>query len=86
MRRDAPLAIRKAVPVEDLPFHPLICSRQGLQQDLRRWLGDTADRLNIVATFNLAYNAGIMVREGLGYAARPQTSASGRSCRRRQAV
>lgn len=26
------------------------------------------DRLNIVATFNLAYNAGIMVREGLGYA------------------
>lgn len=68
MRRDAPLAIRKAVPVEDLPFHPLICSRQGLQQDLRRWLGDTADRLNIVATFNLAYNAGIMVREGLGYA------------------
>ena len=28
MRRDAPLAIRKAVPVEDLPFHPLICSRQ----------------------------------------------------------
>lgn len=68
MRRDAPLAIRKAVPVEDLPFHPLICSRQGLQQDLRRWLGDTADRLNIVATFNLAYNAGIMVRERLGYA------------------
>ena len=27
-----------------------------------------SDQLNIVSTFNLAYNAGLMVKENVGYA------------------
>lgn len=54
--------------MEDLLDLPLICSRQGITEDFPRWFGEKVDRLNIVATFNLAYNAGILVREGLGYA------------------
>lgn len=68
MRKDSPLAKREAVQMEDLLDLPLICSRQGITEDFPKWFGEKVDRLNIVATFNLAYNAGILVREGLGYA------------------
>ena len=68
MRRDSPLACKQAVQVDDLIGRPLICPRQGLTEDFPKWFGEHVDRLEIVATFNLAYNAGILVREGLGYA------------------
>lgn len=68
MRKDSPLAGKEAVQMEDLLGLPLICSRQGITEDFPRWFGEKADRINIVATFNLAYNAGILVREGMGYA------------------
>jgi DNA-binding transcriptional LysR family regulator len=32
------------------------------------WLRKNYDRLNIVATYDLIFNASILVREGLGYA------------------
>ena len=32
------------------------------------WLQKNYDRLNIVATYDLIFNASILVREGLGYA------------------
>jgi DNA-binding transcriptional LysR family regulator len=32
------------------------------------WLGTDSEKLNIVATFNLLYNASLMVESGLGYA------------------
>ena len=32
------------------------------------WFGDEFDNLNIVATYNLLYNAGIMVESGIGHA------------------
>ena len=54
--------------MEDLLDLPLICSRQGITEDFPKWFGEKVDRLNIVATFNLAYNAGILVQEGMGYA------------------
>lgn len=68
MRKDSPLAKKEAVQMEDLLGLPLICSRQGITEDFPKWFGEKVDRLNIVATFNLAYNAGILVREGMGYA------------------
>lgn len=67
MRKDSPLAAKKAVCMEDLLDLPLICSRQGITEDYPKWFGEKVDTLNIVATFNLAYNAGILVREGMGY-------------------
>ena len=32
------------------------------------WLGDGFDQDNIVATYNLIYNAALLVEEGVGYA------------------
>ena len=51
---------------EDLLDVPLICPRQGLQKELSDWFQEKVDRLNIVATCNLAYNGGVLAREGLG--------------------
>lgn len=68
MRKDSPLAAKETVRIDDLLELPIIVSRQGIREDLPKWFTEKMDRLNIVATFNLAYNAGILVREGLGYA------------------
>lgn len=67
MRKDCMLAKKETVRVDDLLGLPLICSRQGMTEDYPRWFGEKVDALNIAATFNLAYNAGILVREGMGY-------------------
>ena len=32
------------------------------------WFGDNTEKLNVVATYNLIYNASIYVEEGFGYA------------------
>ena len=39
---------------------------QGLQRELSDWFQEKVDRLNIVTTCNLAYNGGVLAREGLG--------------------
>lgn len=67
MRKDSPLAVKEAVKMEELLNLPIITSRQGIREDLPKWFTEKLDQLNIVATFNLAYNAGILAREGLGY-------------------
>jgi DNA-binding transcriptional LysR family regulator len=66
LRRDHPLAEKEAFVPEDLLDVPLICPRQGLQKELSDWFQERVDRLNIAATCNLAYNGGILAREGLG--------------------
>lgn len=67
MRKDSPLAKKEAVRMKDLLNLPLICSRPGITEDYPKWFGEKVDTLNIVATFNLSYNAGVLVREGMGY-------------------
>jgi len=67
MRKDSPLAKKEAVHMKDLLNLPLICSRQGVTEDYPKWFGEKVDTLNIIATFNLSYNAGILVQEGIGY-------------------
>ncbi len=66
LRRDHPLAEKETVASEDLLEVPLICPRQGLQKELSDWFQEKVDRLNIVATCNLAYNGAVLAREGLG--------------------
>ncbi len=66
MRRDSELASKAEIRREDLLGIPLICSRQGLDEELLEWLGEISDRLNIVATYDMAFNAAILVREGFG--------------------
>lgn len=69
MRRDSPLAEKNTVAPEDLWDKPLILSRQvGNKSGLYRWLGKEPVELRTVATYNLIYNASLMVDEGMGYA------------------
>ncbi len=73
MRKDSPLAVKAAIKVEDILHVPLICSRQAIKQTYSKnefadWFGEDFDKLNVVTTYNLAYNAAIMVEEGIGYA------------------
>ena len=69
MRADSPLAARAALRPEDVTALPLICSRQALvANEISGWMGQSFDRLNVIATYNLLYNASLLVEEGMGYA------------------
>lgn len=68
MRKDSPMVSKAKIPIESLTHLPLIVSRQGATNEMPEWLQKNYDRLNIVATYDLIFNASILVREGLGYA------------------
>lgn len=69
MRQDSPLAEKETVSPEDLWDKPLIVSKQEDSRDfLTGWLKRDYSELNIIATYNLLFNASLMVEEGLGYA------------------
>ena len=69
MRRDSPLARQEAVAPGDMWDKPLILSRQvDNKSGLYRWLRREPSQLHTVATYNLIYNASLMVEEGMGYA------------------
>lgn len=69
MRRDCPLAKKKSISPKDLQDMPLIVSRQAVDgSELTQWLKSDNEQLNIVSTYNLVYNASLMVDEGLGVA------------------
>lgn len=67
-RKDSPLAKKEYITIEDLIDLPLIVSRQGITEDYPKLFKEKLDQLHIVATFDLIYNASIMVKEGFGYA------------------
>ena len=69
MRKDSPLAQKDAISPEDLWNQPLIISHQkGEDQYLAQWMKRDVSTLHIVATYNLVFNASLLVDEGLGYA------------------
>lgn len=67
MRKDSPLALKHFIEPQDVYEQPLILSQQA-SGDISSWLGRSTDNLNIVATYNLLYNASILVSKGIGYA------------------
>lgn len=69
MRRDSPLAEKQAIRPEDLHGLPLLCSRQPMvRNEISGWMGTNYEKLHVVTTYNLLYNASLMVEEGMGYA------------------
>jgi len=69
MKRDSPLAEKESITPEDLRNKPLIVSRQEKgNKELAEWMKSDISELNIIATYNLLFNASLMVEEGLGYA------------------
>ncbi len=67
MRKSDPLAAKERICPNDLMGLPLICSRQSLTEEMPKWLGDNLEKLNIIATYDLLFNASVMAREGFGY-------------------
>lgn len=68
MRKDSPLAEKKAICAGDLWDKPLILSHQAASNsDMFSWLKTEISKLNIVATYDLIYNASQFVKKGFGY-------------------
>ena len=69
MRKDSPLAAKEYVQPQDLWDKPLIISAQkNGSWSMSSWFQRDFAKLNIVATYNLVFNASLLVEEGLGYA------------------
>lgn len=76
MRKEDPYASKNNIKREDIRDIPLIIAeRPSLKYDRHQperndsdITGINIDQLNVVATYNLIYNASLLVEEGLGYA------------------
>ena len=69
VRKDSPLAAKKRISPKDVRGIPLICSRQAMVKEfLAGWFGCPFGRLDVVANYNLIYNAAVFVESGLGAA------------------
>lgn len=68
MRKDSPLAEKEFIVPEDLHNLPIILSKHAINKpEFSNWFKKDANTLNVKATYNLIYNASILVKEGLGY-------------------
>ena len=69
MRKDSFLSGKEYIEPQDMKDIPIFTSRQYLVKNLiSGWLGFDFEKLNIIGSYNLLFNASIMVEEGLGYA------------------
>lgn len=69
MPQEAPLAKKEALSPEDLWDKPLLLSQQEAKGgELVQWMKRDLSELHIAATYNLLFNASLLVEEGLGYA------------------
>lgn len=72
MRKNSKLSKNQFITRKDLLNLPLICSKQLMlnlfaNNNFLEWFKNDFNKLNIVATYNLIYNASVMVKSGLGY-------------------
>lgn len=69
MKKDSPLAQLDKITPQDIKDKHLILSSQSLvKNEIANWFGEKYEDLNIKATYNLIYNASLMVEENMGYA------------------
>lgn len=69
MKKDSPLAEKSYVTREDLDGIPLIFSAHAFKKNaVTEWFKKSVSEFNVTATYNLLYNASLMVEQGLGYA------------------
>lgn len=69
MPSNCELALQQSVSIDQLKTLPMILAEQtfsGHQQ--LEWFGSDYSAMNVVATYNLIYNATFMVEHGIGYA------------------
>ncbi len=65
MRKDCPYSKKKRIRLSDLKDEPIIISRGAVRHFKE---DEELALLNIKATYNLVYNASILVEDGIGYA------------------
>lgn len=69
MKKDSPLAKYDSIKSQQLKDIPLLCSKQSMvEENIINWIEEKNLTLNIIGTYNLLYNAAIMVEEEIGYA------------------
>ncbi|MBU0278977.1 MULTISPECIES: LysR family transcriptional regulator [unclassified Gemella] len=68
MRKDSPIAKKEKITIPEIANLPLIISRQGFSDEMPNELKEMKDKINIVGTYDLLYNASLFVKENLGYA------------------
>ncbi|MCD2255628.1 LysR family transcriptional regulator [Agrilactobacillus fermenti] len=69
MKKDDVLANHSAITPSMLKQRPLIISGQStVNSQFGTWFGQNVAELNIVATYNLLYNAALLVQQDIGYA------------------
>lgn len=69
MRKDSPLAHKQFIRPSDLLDKQLLISRQtAVSNELSGWFGHNIEDLNVVTTYNLIFNAALMVEQDIGYA------------------
>lgn len=69
MRKDSPLADKEKISFTELADLPLIMPSQTSNSNrMTTYFADAMTKPYIVSTYNLIYNAGLMVEAGIGYA------------------
>lgn len=69
LRKSDPLARKKYITPADMCKVSLLCSRQEtIQNELTGWLGFPFEELSVTGTYNLIYNASLLVEDGMGCA------------------
>lgn len=69
MNKNSQLVKKETIKSEDLSNLPLLVSRQVYRaNELSGWLNKDLSKLNIIGTYNLLYNASLMVKEDSVYA------------------
>lgn len=69
MPRSSDLANKDHITLDDLENRDMIVTQQnGFLDTLKDWYGESTKKFNIVATYNLLYNASLLVSAGVGYA------------------
>ena len=73
MRKDSHLSKNKFIEKHDLFDIPIMCPKIFFNNKIQtskfsEWIGNDFDKLNIILSYNLIYNAALIVEEGIGYA------------------
>lgn len=69
MRKDSLLSKKLFIEPQDIWDLPLITSKQKyVDTKIEKWIKRDYKKLNIVGTYNLIFNASLMVEKGIGYA------------------
>ena len=66
------MAAKRSIARQDLLGEPLLLSRQAIRRSTAKnefleWFKDDFEKMDVVGTFNLVYNAAILAEAGLGH-------------------